>query len=569
MPPSRTRYSSLAEMPTAIRRFILSEKFHAADAQIQKQFQLTDEQNERRGDAIMDAICAHRSLSQALADVKSVFMPAGIADAVWNDIVLEILKLEIWPLRELFGEELAAVMQEHHLSGAGWPEFRVIVKPLTYSGAASEIAARAGFSLMGQMRERLRDLIMSKVKGVRIDAQLREVLVRQSDFGGLGLDAAAADKTLEEINELVSTAEILSEDEYADRLAKQSRAVNDAPEASGRKSQAPSEDEAEIEAIKARTASSPAAVASSTVDRVVDQLVTTLAYSAPDAYLSKRLRYLTSSRLRDVRSSLELNQLLQRDVKVGGMGLSRDVAGALAEQIETGYKQFHTPIMEEEKKKLEAQLKEQRVKIEERRTREAEEHARWYREKVESRKNAEQAQKKATEQFKQAFAHPLDEKEQQTESRRFGEMVAAPQALQGHVKVSQATVDLSAAATANKPRLDDVVYGGPKLVGPIQELKEMSLAEFRRLAKDPEVAVQKIIQKLDTLEQESFERRLEGVKALQQSSFQRMYMNLVAEAFRSATPLIKLAEDKRAVGQDAPSSAELSSIISLNSALHF
>ncbi len=566
MEQSRARFTNFSDLPTALRMFVLSREFSSVDGRLQEQFHLTDQQTEHLGDVTMDAIFNQLALSQALQSLKQTLVPSPIAETAWPVFVTEFIKFEIWPLRELFGNELTQMMSEQQLISAGWPEFRVILKPLTYSGVASEVASRVGFALLGPMRERLRELILSKLKGVRIEAQVREVLVRQSAFGGLGLDAATADKTLDAINTLISSAQIMSEDEYANWLAEDTRKklsdTKTAPSSEG-------EDDAEIEAIKARLPSAPQ-ISASMLEQVVAQLITTLSYSAPDDYLAKRLQYVISSRLRNVRSALELNQLLQRDVKVGGLGLPNETAELLTTQIEAGYTQFHTPIMEDEKHKLSVQLQAQQVKIEERRQHEAEEHARWYREKIETRKRVEQTQSAATKKFKQAFTHPLDEQERAIEVQRFGEMVPVTSPpTTPEIKISKATLELSSAAlTSRKPRVDEVKYSGPKLVGPLQELQAMTWGEFRRLAKDPEVAAQKIMQKIDTLGQESFERRLEGVKALQRSPLQEIYMRLISASLRAAQPVIQLAEAQRVAGQDVPSATEISAIISLNSKLH-
>jgi hypothetical protein len=106
-------------------------------------------------------------------------------------------------------------------------------------------------------------------------------------------------------------------------------------------------------------------------------------------------------------------------------------------------------------------------------------------------------------------------------------------------------------------------------MGPVEELRAMTLAEFRRLAKDPSMAVEKILSRVAILSQESFERRIEGIRAWQSSPLQGMYMRLVAESFRSGTPIAELVDTKRRGGEEVPTSAELAAMISLNSTLHF
>ena len=191
------------------------------------------------------------------------------------------------------------------------------------------------------------------------------------------------------------------------------------------------------------------------------------------------------------------------------------------------------------------------------------------------------AQKQFVDRLK-ATMTPMDVKEKRVETEKYGELVPAPAAFvtpstsaipavpaPSAIKVSKATADMAAVPAAPKPRMEDVKSAAPRLMGPVQELKALTLSEFRRLAKEPEQAAEKIMEKIDTLGQESFERRVEGIKAWQQSGIEQSYMALISESFRLGKSIAALAEEKRAQGEDVPSSAELAAIISLNSKLHF
>lgn len=576
---TRVSYGSIAEMPGALQDFLFSQGFADADGKLQQAHRLTDEQRALVGDKIMDAIFNDITLAQAVADLKAAIVPNPVPEDKWPAFLADFLRLEAWPLRELFGDELTKLLAENRVSPAGWPAFRVFLKPLTYGGAASEIANAVGITASGgQIRERLRDLIRSKAKGVRIDAQVKEVLTRQADFGGVGLDPAVADKTIVAMNALLGSVRVMSEEEYADYLAEESQKSQVASRTSSVAQSEATHDarlstpeEAEIEAIKAKNAAVPR-MAATVLDQAVEAVYSTIAEKPADEYLANRLRHIISSRLRDVRNDIELRQLLERDAKVGGLGMAKDAAAALSGYIEEGYKTFHDQIMTEEKRKLEEQTEDQKRKIEDRKKREAEEHAQWYKEKILARTQTEDAQKQLAERMRESLAHPMDAREKRAETEKFGELVPAPavQADAGPViKVSKATAEMAAIPTSMKPKMEDVKVAGPRLTGPIQEIKSLNLGEFRRLAKEPEKAAEKILQKIETLGQESFERRAEGIKAWQESALQGAYMSLVAESFRSGTAVAALSEEKRAKGEDVPSPAELSAVISLNSKLHF
>jgi hypothetical protein len=451
----------------------------------------------------------------------------------------------------------------------------VILEPLSYAGAASEIAGASGLSLLvPHLHERLRDLLVSRVKGVRVDAQVHELLVREEKLGGLGLTEEVAKRVVAEMNRLLTGTEIISEEEYAERLRLEERKKSQ-PEVVPPTPH--TEDEAEIQRITDGMGASTDIA--SALDEAVETVFAGIVDRPTDEYLARRLRYLISSRLRDVRSLLDLKQLLTRDTKLGGLGLAPEAAEVMAAAIENGYQTFHATIMDEEKKKLAQQLEEQKVKIEQRKAQEAEEHAKWYREKVLTRQQAAEGQEAFAANVRRTLPGAFEPAAPATaQSATFVAVptqtntASAPSATAPHaqteVKVSPATAVFQATPPA-KPRLDDVTYRGPRLMGPVEELRAMTLAEFRRLAKDPSMAVEKILSRVAILSQESFERRIEGIRAWQSSPLQGMYMRLVAESFRSGTPIAELVDTKRRGGEEVPTSAELAAMISLNSTLHF
>ncbi|MFA5020984.1 MAG: hypothetical protein WC517_02915, partial [Patescibacteria group bacterium] len=85
----------------------------------------------------------------------------------------------------------------------------------------------------------------------------------------------------------------------------------------------------------------------------------------------------------------------------------------------------------------------------------------------------------------------------------------APQPYLATKKIPESVIN---AKTASKPNLDDVKLG-KKLMGPIEELEMMTIIDFRRLAADPQAAVNKIKEKIDLLQQEGLDRRVAGINA--------------------------------------------------------
>ena len=157
-------------------------------------------------------------------------------------------------------------------------------------------------------------------------------------------------------------------------------------------------------------------------------------------------------------------------------------------------------------------------------------------------------------------------KEQALERKKFGPMLASSVA---GVALSKASVDLQRVRLDQRPSLDAVAFSSPQLMGLTGELRAMTLAEFRRLGRDSVEAERKVLQKIAILSQESFEKKLEGIRAFRGSPLQGVYLSLVSESLRLGRPVRSLAQEKRAAGQDVLSPEEITSMISINNQLQF
>ncbi len=120
----------------------------------------------------------------------------------------------------------------------------------------------------------------------------------------------------------------------------------------------------------------------------------------------------------------------------------------------------------------------------------------------------------------------------------------------------------------NRPRLDDVKYV-PKLVGPIEELKEMTLVDFRRFGNDPKVAVQKIKDKLNILERESITKKIDGIKAWQESEINKIYKEISREVLLKGVPANQVISLRASANQPTLTVDEYRAVMELNRALRY
>jgi hypothetical protein len=120
----------------------------------------------------------------------------------------------------------------------------------------------------------------------------------------------------------------------------------------------------------------------------------------------------------------------------------------------------------------------------------------------------------------------------------------------------------------NKVRMDDVKYV-PKLMGPVDELREMDMVNFRRINKNPADAIKKIVEKINFLEDESYSQRLEGIKAWRQSPVNRLYLSIGQESIMQKKPINVIIDEWKSAKHECLTGEEFSAIMELNKEIRY
>jgi hypothetical protein len=619
----------LPDLSEEMIAFLTSPYYQQTNVSIAKAFDLSEEDLEFLNEMDHYVLGKSLTLNEYVIALRSEF--PSLSKEKKEDLIAHLLAERFMPLGDEIAPSAQEVARQMSIVLPSVAYFRVYLKPLTFGGAAGEVARTVGIDLTGQVRERIRDLLMSKFKGIRIDAQVEEQLSRPAEFGGVGLNREQARAAVIAINDILKRAKVMTEYQYSSWLAaehERKTARENPPEASAETPM--SEEDAEIAAIVAKMPK-PVRDTSSVLALATDTILKRLSLKPADEYLQKRLVSIVSTRLRDVRSKSEVMMKLTRDAKVGGMGIEKKEAERAADQIEEGYAEFHDLIMQEEKDALAQQTHEQEQKIVERKKREAEEHARWFEQKIKSTQVAEDENQAILAKMRivaqgmttPVAIHPIDVKEQKSEKKAFGDLVPAQGTGSGRpgvqaaglpvdtrqknivstpiesamktftaptpptthappptappslgptfkpvVKVSAETAKAAAEEPVTmRPKMDDVKVIRTRLAGPLQELQDLTITSFRRLGKTPKEAAARVMQEIDLLAQESFGNRVDAIRAWQSCPLQKQYVGLVTEAFSTGTPVGVLVEKKRAAGENIPTSEELSAIVELNGRL--
>lgn len=125
-----------------------------------------------------------------------------------------------------------------------------------------------------------------------------------------------------------------------------------------------------------------------------------------------------------------------------------------------------------------------------------------------------------------------------------------------------------AASSDVRPKLEDVRLK-PKVMGPLDELRFIDLINFRRLGNTPKEITGKIIMKIRLLEKDGYDRMVAGVKAWRQSPVNRLYVRLVQEAVVKGITLREAVEAHKADNKEILTMEEIEAIVAMNSQLMF
>ena len=125
---------------------------------------------------------------------------------------------------------------------------------------------------------------------------------------------------------------------------------------------------------------------------------------------------------------------------------------------------------------------------------------------------------------------------------------------------------LTPQAPQQRPKIEDVKFK-PRLVGPIEEIGALNLTDFRRLAQSPEDIIEKILEKINILEEESFSKKIEAIKVWKQSDVYQLYLEIGGQSMENKTAIADIIVQREKNGQPTLSEAEFEAISDLNQKL--
>ncbi len=446
-----------------------------------------------------------------------------------------------------------------------------------------------------RIKERLEDVLTSFLAGVRTEAQAFETLTRPEKIGGAGLDPEAARRVLEDAKD-EAKAVIITSQAVGAPVPAASPAL---PAPSDVQAPAPPtappedfvtftpEDEKEIARIKKDVLPAKGADKADETARKLEASIQEIYLASglktDDEAMEKRLKTVIGNRLRDVRDQMETLETLVQPKELGGLGLGQDAARALLNAIQARLHEVHETHARQVNAQKAEWVETERAKEAAAPVREADAHKAELEQLFQSivAKSAK-ARAKAAEplpilpkrsvpppsNLPTTTANPVP-----PEMRPLVALPApVPAAIVGGVALPVAPITIvrpapAASVPEARPKMEDV-KAPPKLTGPVEELRAITVVDFRRLSKDPKEACLKIRDKIDLLAEQSYTRRSEGIVAWTASEVVRTYLGIMREGL-NGTPPAEATAARKASGQPYLEPEEFQAVAELSRQLRY
>lgn len=570
MTPADALQQKLASLPEPVQDYLYSEQAGELNEKIISRNGLSEGQEPLLFALLRELFVRDVPVANLLTEVKSRF---NLDDAKGRQLAADIAGFRLLPLDKWLGD-VDGLIRTLGGDPKSYPEFRVKIERRTPEEAAKEVVRESvATTADARTQARLKGVIESFLAGVRTEAQTKEVLTRPEKIGGVGLDAATAARVLDEVREetrsvVIDPAPAAGKRDLSSTVAASQASPQGATAVPAAKPQADfatitDEDEEEIARIKEALPAKGAELADETAARIdasIQDIYLASGLKTDDEAMEKRIKTVIGNRVRDVRDQMETLETMVQPKELGGLGLSQDAARALLNAIQAKLRQVHEEhkgqvasdkaawVEKERRQKIESEAKAQRTQQQEL----EDLYASIVNKSKKAMRNAPSpAQAAVPRPPAQASGGgpalatppqnlPVADANPVPPEFRSPAVVALPTPPvppkppggEGPLTVVRPTPTAMpaalGAAMGQKPLMQDV-KPVPRLTGPVEELRAITIVDFRRLSKDPGEAVVKIKDKIDTLAEQSYTRRNEGIAAWTASEVVRTYLELMGE----------------------------------------
>lgn len=473
-----------------------------------------------------------------LAEIPELLREAfGLDDAKARMLAVDIVGIRILPLEAFF----PGVTEQITAWGGDVTKFngaRMQKEGVTADALAKIVTERAGISFSDLLMKRLAFLLEQRVNGQKTDESLRIFFGRSLTLGGMGLAKEQIDALMDAVTDAGTGVRILTDEEMATSILPPPSTALEIPPSHDVAAEVPviaspiQEERRDGYRIESGMTNNEAPDIQSKkkaekAKKLQDEAMKTALKDAVDQVLEKARPLLEEAKiplaifaegaekmLRGLRDRYQTRDILERDYK--GKGAVIASLMHILEEAESVYKKaIHLPDFHE----------------------------------------------KETIEEKKDESDLLEE--------RFATLT------KGGEKPAQAVVELTAESIppessrdGGQKKVTDIVLGS-RLMGPVEQLGTMTLADFRRLSTNPEEAVRKMDALLTALQKTSFEDRIRGILAWRKSPLAKLYLDLINESLNTGVSLAEITARRRAKGHESLGPGETQALAKWNEKTRF
>lgn len=413
------------------------------------------------------------------------------------------------------------------------------------------------------LQHRLELIVASYRDGVRTREQAVSVMMRPIKTGGLEMKEGEAGDVLALVGEMdtklrngYETTKLRMDTEIA---TKQGGAKADG---------FTKEDEEEIKKIaetKKEAMEQPVLIADTKV--AADRIGSDAGVSFATGELRTRFDHIIDARLRDVRDGFETRAKLEALPEQGGVGLAGAQLVAVMETVEQMDAMHHKALAAEMAGKKEAHVAQKAHEAEGVAAQEEQVMAKRYAEITGKAPQQIVTPTPSRTTVAVPAAELIKAREQNIDTGKVKAAIEAAKAVAPTVTPVFSEPSIPQ-ATSGRPKVEDIRFER-KLSGPVEELRLLTLTDFRRLSKDPKQAILRVQDKVEIAAHEGYDRRIAATRAWRESPLCQAYLALSREALMGGKGVVQILAEKRAAGQDVPTDEELHAIVELNGILRF
>jgi len=528
------------------------------------------------GSDVVSSSVLHLVDQAALGNVALADIPQEISKLLdldskkVSDAAAELVIARILPIAELVGLDAISALKTWGVDPASYQSVkRIEAEVVNAPSEEAKSSIGAGFS-DPVLQHRLELIVASYRDRVRDRAQAVAVLMRSVKTGGLEMEESAAEKVLDLV---VVGGDSMVENSMIPAMAggQETKAIVPPTDGGAKADTFTEEDEKEVRKAgddKKEAIAVPSLITDTKA--AAEKIAADAKLVFATGELKTRYEHIIDARLRDVRDGYQTREKLEASAEQGGVGLVGAQLVAVMEAVENMDAMHHKALAAEmvAKKGVHMAQKAQREQEAEGTAgREAQAMAKRY---------AEITGKAPTELVSPAPTRStvvmpavdvVARREQQID---IGKVRAAIEA--SKVSGPVVTPVLSAASipttASGRPKVEDIRFER-KLAGPVEELRMLTLSDFRRLSANAAQAAQKIRDKVELVSQEGYDQRIAAIRAWRSSPLCQLYVALSREALIAGKGIAQVLSEKRAAGEETLADEELTAVVGLNGVLRF